>query len=222
MICMKLKRKSGHLWLVTWLLVLCLMVSACPIVATSQAGLSSSLLGAQEASPSSHPREGESGGLKETVFKWVNFLILFGGLIFFLRKPVHQFLVTRSAEIQKALVNAKAARQKAEQEMEAVVFKLGQIEQEIAALKAEAGAQAEADRKQVLETAKHEADQIIAAAHEEVGRLLKSARQELREHSAALVVQMAEQKIKSEIRPEHQGPLFEKFIGTLPGSDRPK
>jgi F-type H+-transporting ATPase subunit b len=169
------------------------------------------------ASPSSHTEE---GGLKESLFKWANFLVLFGGLGYFLRKPLLQFLATRSEEIRKSLEEARAAREKAEQELAVALTQMEQIEEELAALRSEASKEMEADRAQILEAAKREAEQIISSAHDEVSLLVKNAQKELREHSAALVVELAEQQIKSQIRPENQGRLFDQFVTSLQGKTR--
>jgi F-type H+-transporting ATPase subunit b len=181
---------------------------------------------------SSQPAESHFGGpsehsseppaWKEILFKWVNLGILLGVLVFFLRKPALKFFAERSEQIRKALEEARAAREAAEQEVAKVMARVQQLDQEVAHLKNEAVAQAEAERQRILEAARHEAERIKIGAQEEIGLLVKNARQELREHSAALVVQMAEDKIKSEIRPEHQEPLFKKFMGSLPSKERSK
>ena len=159
---------------------------------------------------------------KEVLFKWINLVILLGGLVFFLRKPVREFFAERSEQICKALEEARAARESAEREVAKVMARVEQLDREVAQLKKEAVAQAEAERQRILEAARQEAERIKTGAQEEIGLLVKNARQELRDHSAALVVQMAEDKIKSEIRPENQEPLFKKFIGSLPSGERPK
>ena len=164
----------------------------------------------------------ESFPWKETLFKWVNFAILFGGLGYVLRKPLGQFFRERSEGIHRALEEAKAAKARAEGELGEVMKRLSQIEQEIASLKEAATAQSELERQKILEAAKQEAERIVASAQEEVGLLVKHARQELREHSAALVVEVAEEKLKKQIRPEHQAPLFEKFLKSLGAGGRPK
>jgi F0F1-type ATP synthase membrane subunit b/b' len=53
-----------------------------------------------------------------------------------------------------------------------------------------------------------------------VSLLVKNAQKELREHSAALVVELAEQQIKSHIRPEHQGRLCDQFVTSLQSKTR--
>lgn len=164
---------------------------------------------------SSANNHSEEGGLKESLFKWANFLVLFGGLGYFLRKPVQQFLASRREEIRKSLEEARSAKEKAERDLAQALAKLEQVEAEMVSLKTAAVAEMEADRRQILEAAKREADQIIASARDEVALLVKNAQKDLREHSAALVVELAEQQIKSQIRPEDQGRLFQQFTDSL-------
>jgi F-type H+-transporting ATPase subunit b len=167
------------------------------------------------AAPSSAKEHSEEGGLKESLFKWANFLVLFGGLGYFLRKPMQQFLEARREEIRKSLEEARSAREKAERDLAQALARLEQVEEEMASLKTAAAAEMEADRRQILEAAKQEAEQIIASARDEVALLVKNAQKDLREHSAALVVELAEQQIKSQIRPEDQGRLFRQFTDSL-------
>lgn len=164
----------------------------------------------------------EEGGFKDVLFKWVNFLVLFGGLGYFLRKPIKQFLATRGEEIRRSLEEARAAKEKSERELAEALAKLEHIEQEVASLKSAAAAEMEADRRQILESAGREAEKIIASAREEVALLVKNAEKDLREHSAALVVQMAERQIRSQIRPEDQGRMFQHFVASLDEKARSK
>lgn len=167
-------------------------------------------------------RSSEPPAWRSVLFKWVNLGILLGVLVFFLRKPVREFFAERSEQIRKALEEARAAKEAAEREVARVMARVEQLDQEVAHLKNEAVAQAEAERQRILDAARNEAERIKASAHEEIGLMVKNARQELREHSAALVVQMAEDKIKAEIRPEDQEPLFKKFMGSLSSEERSK
>ncbi len=180
-------------------------------------------LHAQETSAStSNGESSETGGWKDTIFKWINFAILFGGLAYVLRKPMVEFFASRKELIRKSIEEAKAAKARAEEELAQVLSKLEQVQQEIGSLKSAAEAQAKVDGEKILDAAKEEAKRIVSSAQEEVALMVKHAQKELREESAALVVKMAEGKLKDEIRPEHQGPLFEKFVASINTGDRPK
>lgn len=213
---------SGLLWTALLLVIVCL---SSPAGVFALANGEASRVGAspvQTIAAVSEPAAGEPGALRESVFKWINFLLLFGALVYFLRKPVQEFFAQREAAIRRSLEEARAAKERAEHDLGVVLVKLEQLEQEVAALKSEAATQMEADRRQILTAAQAEAERMVTSAHQEVAQLVKNARKELREYSAELVVQMAEEKIKSGIRPENHGPLFEKFVASLAESDRPK
>lgn len=214
--------KNGLVWISVLLIFSGLLGSFPAVFLASTDSAHEGLALETSTAPAAGAAEDDASGWKETLFKWMNFVLLFGALGYFLRKPFKQFLATRSEEIRKSLAEAKAAKENAERELATVMSRLEQIEKELAAMKNEAAAQTEADRQQILEVARQEAKQIVSSAHEEVALLVKNARQELRRHSAAFVVQMAEQKIKSAIRPEHQKPLFEKFVGSLQEGNRSK
>ncbi len=210
----------GGRWIAMLTLAIGLWWSAVCVAGSTRRNLSGDMFFRAPASSSSE----ESGTVlwKEVLFKWVNLAILLGGLTYLLRKPLVNFFAARSEEIRRALEEALAAKNKAEQDLAMVQEKFSKLEKEIAELKSAAAAQTDAERQRILDAARREGEKIVASAEEEIDLLVKRAQKQLREHSAALVVEMAEQKLKSEIGPQHQGPLFKRFLTSLEKREQSK
>lgn len=208
------RKQRGRRQIAAILLIGVVWWTAFPILSTSFQWVS--ILYAQEhRQEGSQPGHGGGGGLKETIFKWVNLGVLAGALVFFLRKPLQEFLEGRAGGIKRSLEEAKSARENAERELAIVHSKLNRLEQEVASLRAAAAAEAEAEQKRILDAARGEARLIVSSAHDEVSQLIRRAQKELREYAAAIVIQLADQKIRSEIRSENHRTLFRQFVDSM-------
>jgi len=159
----------------------------------------------------------EEGGTKQLIWKIVNFVAFFGLLFYFLRKPASDFFAARTAAIQKEMVEAKAAREAAEQRLAEVEQKLARLGEDIAAFRAEANREdlltAERMRKQTEE----EADKVLANAKAEIEILARAARLDLKTYTAQLAVEIAKQRIQKEMTPEIQARLLGHYVSDLSG-----
>src|SRR5690348_4588277 len=77
-----------------------------------------------------------------TAFKWGNAIILFGALIFVLRKPAGEFFENRKKQISTGLERAKEAQSGANARMDEIEQRLASMSADIAALRAEADREA--------------------------------------------------------------------------------
>ncbi len=147
--------------------------------------------------------------------KVVNFLVLFGALVFVLRKPVKALLAKRTADVGETIRKAGADRTESESRAETSREKLAGLEGEVRALKAAAE-----------EEGRREADRIARAAREEAERLKKLTRQELDEqvrlgvrelktYAAARATELARERIRKRLTPELQAALIEQSIDSL-------
>jgi F-type H+-transporting ATPase subunit b len=149
------------------------------------------------------------------VFKWANFIILFGGLGWYLRKPLLAFLDSRSGEIQEGLKQAREAKAKAAAQLAEVEARMSRLDAEVRALREEALQQAEEERLRILENAHAESRKILEMAQLEIEGLRKSARMELKRHVAELAVKLAEERLQTAIGPEENRRIVERFLQGL-------
>lgn len=159
--------------------------------------------------------EHHGGSPWDVAFKWVNFLVLFGGLGWMLRAPMMNFLESRRQEIAEGLAKAAEARADADRKLAEVETRLTGLDQEIRQLKEQALQQAEEERLHILEMARQEAKKILEMASVEIDGMRKAARQELKAHVAELAVRLAEERLKSSIGPVEHKKIVERFVEDL-------
>jgi F0F1-type ATP synthase membrane subunit b/b' len=151
------------------------------------------------------------------VFRWLNFAIVLGIVIYALRKAAPYFR-THAEEISEKIAEGTRAREAAEADRRAAQAKLAGIEAEVATMRVEAkrGAQAEAERLRAQ--ARAEAEAIERSAQAEIVAAERAARLELKALAARMAVERAEAVLRSELTPQTEAALFGSFVAELEGS----
>ena len=183
----------------------------------------SSLSAAQEHGTASQPAvaeqrhevEGHGESPLSSLWKWLNFAVLFGGLGWYLRKPLGDFLKARAKGIEDGLVNAQEAKRTALLKSTEIQSRLAQLDKEIQQIKELAARDAEQERARILESARQEAQKILELASREIEGLKKSARLELKAYVAELAVKLAEERLRTSIGQEEDRRIIEKVIKSL-------
>ena len=115
----------------------------------------------------------------------LNFIILIGILYFFLYKPVKDFMDKREANYKKQHDDAENALAEAEKIKTEYEQKIAGAEDEISAMKAEAGAKTAEERTRMLEQTRAEATNIVEAAKKrgemEHDKIIAEAQREIAE-----------------------------------------
>lgn len=168
----------------------------------------------QHGGPAGHS-EGHGESPLTAVWKWGNFLILFGGLGWYLRQPLREFLETRSRSIEEGLASGRAARESALKQMSEIEGRMARLDDDVRALRAQAVKDAEEERVRILENAKVEAQKIMELAQREIEGLKKSARLELKAHVADLAVKLAEERLQKAVGPEENKRLVLRFLDSV-------
>lgn len=189
-------------------LFLCAVFLALPTQAAEESG--SSHAGSGEHHPEKH---GESPWA--AVWKWGNFLILFGGLGWYLRQPLREFLESRTRSIQEGLANGRLAKEMAQRQLSEIESRLARLDEEIRALKSQAIQEAEQERNRILESAKADAQKILELAQREIEGMKKAARLELKSHIAELAVRLAEERLQRSVGSEENRRLVLRFLDSL-------
>ena len=149
------------------------------------------------------------------IWKWANFLLLAGGLGYLIRKNAGAFFDGRSQEIRKGITDAEAASADALQRVAAVDAKLNNMQADIAALKAEANREEDAESARVKQETAADIAKIQAHAKREIAAAAKAARNDLKRYSADLALQFAEQKALARMDPETDAALVRGFVRQL-------
>ncbi len=149
------------------------------------------------------------------VWKWGNFLILFGGLGFYLRKPLREFLDSRARAIEEGLASAREAKEAADRKLAEIEARLGRLDQEIKEVKEQALREAEEEKARILEAARADAQKILELARREIEGLKRVARSELKGYVAELAVKLAEERLKGSIGAEENKKIVLQFLREL-------
>jgi F-type H+-transporting ATPase subunit b len=168
---------------------------------------------AQETKPSGKPES--FAERHELELKWANFLMLAGALGYLIGKHGGPFFAARSGSIRQDMVESRRQREEAEAEAADVDRRLANLEKEIAALRGDSQAQAQAENQRMAQHTADEIAKIQAHAEQEIVSAGKAARMQLKRYSAQLAVELAERKIRARMTPQTQDALVRGFVRDL-------
>ena len=166
------------------------------------------------APPPEDEAEGKKEG-RELLYKFINLSLLVGALAYLLRKPVADFFSDRSASIRKGLEEGRKALEASQARLKAVEEKLQHLEEEIAAFKASAGREMEAERQRLKLGEAQEAEKILQAARAQTEIALRAARVELKSYAAEQAVRLAEAIIRGRLDEAEQRKLVGEFLADV-------
>jgi F-type H+-transporting ATPase subunit b len=149
------------------------------------------------------------------IFRWLNFLIVFGGIGYLIAKHGGAFFRGNAREIAASIHEAAAAKDEADRELHAVESKIARLDPDVAEMRQEARQNwaAEADRLHTSELA--EIEKINVAARGELAASERAAQQQLREIAATMAVQDAATVVISRMNAEVRARMFQSFLGEL-------
>ncbi|MYC83828.1 MAG: F0F1 ATP synthase subunit B [Acidobacteria bacterium] len=157
----------------------------------------------------------DHGSPLSIVWKWGNFILLFGGLAYYLRRPLREFLQTRARGIAEGLASGKRAQEEAEAKMSAIESQLARLDEEIDGLKQQADRESEEERQRIIDSSRAEAERIVAMARREIEVLQRSAQAELKAHVARLAVDLAEERLRRDLEPGQNRRIISRFVRSL-------
>jgi F-type H+-transporting ATPase subunit b len=142
----------------------------------------------------------------------VNFVILAGALVYFLRKPLKEYLQSRHQTIKERLGEAERLLREAAQAKAAYEEKLSKLEAEIDAFRTRASEDTEKERKRILEEAHGLASRIREQAHLAYEQEMREAVTKIRAEIAERTIRAAEQKVRQTFGKNDHDLLVEEFI----------
>ena len=159
--------------------------------------------------------EEHKSGFIDFLGKVINFIVLFGGLAYLLRKPLGSFLEKRSQDIQSTLKETEASRKEAEQKLKEVKAHLAGLGEEIEKMRKEADIEGQKERERTFQLAQREAEKIKYFTGQEIEMLTRAGIQELKEFTAELAASLAEERIRKKMTLEDHTQLIDKSIERL-------
>jgi F-type H+-transporting ATPase subunit b len=149
------------------------------------------------------------------IWKWVNFLILAGGLGYMIGKNAGPFFAGRSASIRKDMEESLRQSKEAEARAAEVDRRLATLESQIASLRAESDKELKASAERLSQQTADEIAKIQAHSAQEIASAGKQARSELKRYSAELAMGLAEQKVRARMTQNAQDDLVDSFVRDL-------
>jgi F-type H+-transporting ATPase subunit b len=167
-----------------------------------------------------HEGEEAHGSPLDLVFRVVNFAILAGALVYLLRKPLSNYLNAKAEQIRSDLAAAVGKRERAEAERKEAEARLAGLDEEIAAVRAKGLAQAEDERRRILQAAESEAARLAERAKKDIEAEVELARRRLTARAAELSVELARKKLAEQIGDADRQALFDKGLEKLGDAKR--
>ena len=150
-------------------------------------------------------------------------LLLFVGLLYFILQRVFKLgeaFRARQEGIRNDLMRAEEERNAAVAKLEEVEGRLARLDAEVAAIRAQAQREAAEERARIERATEEEIRKIREQARREIESTSKAARAELRAFAAEQSVKFAEELIRRDIRPEDDAHLVREYVEELGGAGR--
>jgi F-type H+-transporting ATPase subunit b len=151
------------------------------------------------------------------VFKWINFAIVAGAIVYLCVKYGPNFFRGRAERIGAAITQASAAKAQADNQLRDAETRLAHLDQEVAALRAAAGRDAAAEAGRIRDFTRSEIEKVHLAAKAEIAAAERGARLELKAVAAKLAVDGAESLLTKQLTPKAQEALVNAFVQNLAG-----
>jgi len=147
----------------------------------------------------------------------VNFSIIAGALVYFMRKPVRDFFTGRSAEIAKAMQESRETRERAVFALAEMERKVRELEAETAKLVSEAQARGEKDKQALVEEGRKTAQDVQAQVKQGIDIEVQKARAALAMEASLLALDLAEVRIKDKIGNQDHERIVKEYITKVGG-----
>ena len=164
----------------------------------------------------------EEGGNAATerateIFKWINFAIVAGLILWLCLKKAPAFFSGRASAISSAITTAATAKAAADAQLRGAETKLANLQKEVAELRAFAEREATAEVARIRAATQTDAQKIAAAAKAEIEAAERAARLELKALAAKLAVDGAESLLAKQLNSQAQESLISNFVKSLEG-----
>jgi F0F1-type ATP synthase membrane subunit b/b' len=151
-----------------------------------------------------------------TLFKWLNFLVVFGALGYFIAKKTPPIFRARAEAIAAGITSATAAKAEAEQQLRKAEAGLAKLDEEAAAMREALKKEFADEAARLAEAGKKELEKIEHAAEVEGNAARRVARLELRALVARLATEQAAELLPQQITMAQRAALVQRFVEGLP------
>lgn len=153
-----------------------------------------------------------------TAFEVTNFLLLSVFVLWVVVRMVPGALRARNTAIQKHLVDARTATAEASARLTSVESRLGKLDEQIAALRAQAEQDSARDEARIKAAVEDEKNKILASAEQEIASATAQAQKQLQRYAAELAIEQAARKLV--VTAETDRLLVQNFAERLSGDPK--
>jgi F-type H+-transporting ATPase subunit b len=163
--------------------------------------------------------EGGAAGAEKAqeIFKWINFAMVAGVLLWVCLKKAPGFFRGRAEAIGSAITKAGSAKAAADAQLREAETKLANLQKEVTELRAFAERESAAEVEHIRAATRSDQEKIAAAAKAEIEAAERAARLELKALAAKLAVDGAESLLAKQLTAQAQEALISNFVKSLEG-----
>lgn len=162
---------------------------------------------------------GSGGEAHAHAFDWTAFLgkvfnstILFGGLIYALRKPLIRLLSEQSSQVRLDIEERRGQIKSATADYESLRKRLDDLEREIREISDQARENGERERLRIEAEGKAEAERIARLTEEEIGNRVDAAVRRLKSRVAEMAIQRFRDDIRDQLDAERHSRIIDRNI----------
>ncbi len=154
------------------------------------------------------------------LWKFINLAIFAIALILAMRRffRVPEMFRDRKETIRQELARAQQERDAAVAKLKEVEERLARLDIEVATIKEQSQREAAEERERIARSTETEITKLSEQAQREIENAGKTARHELRRYTAEQSVRLAEETIRREMKPEDDARLISRDIEELGGA----
>jgi F-type H+-transporting ATPase subunit b len=143
----------------------------------------------------------------------LNFAVIAAAVAWFVKSKLPGMFRTRSESIRKTMEEAQRASADAGRRLSEIEGRLSKLDNEIAAMRSQAEAEAAGEEQRIKAAAEEDARKIVESAGQEVEAAARLAHRDLKAYAAELAVSLAEKRIQVDATTDRA--LVERFVGEL-------
>lgn len=158
---------------------------------------------------------GHGDGDPNLQYKLVNFAILAAGIGFLVVKALFPAFRSQQREILDGMAQAERRAEEAAGQAAEIERRMAGLGEDVAALRDSARIEMEHEAERFNQSTQEMLQKIERSAELEISSMAKAARQELKQYSAGLALDLAKQKIQNRMNDTVQTGLVTRFISGL-------
>ncbi len=147
------------------------------------------------------------------VFWALNAIILFGIVGYFLLTGLPKVFRSRRQQLEREMLQARTSTEQANERLRVVEERLGRLDAEIAAVRAQAEQESRQDEVRIRESLEEERKKIVASSEAEIATAGKAAERRLRNFAAELAVTRATGRLR--LSEDDDRALIQEFAAEL-------